>query len=125
MKVVSWDKDKSDNASDINIKSIEPLKVKYLNKIGGSSIKDISLLEANQLFLLVIGDFKKGVLSSDDLSAFGFEIFHGVAKHYPKSDLFQASLSASELVFSLRTKPAYINIPKYLEDIEKFYVKNK
>jgi hypothetical protein len=73
---------------------------------------------------LAIEDFKKGTLSADELSGFGFEIFHGVAKKYSKSDLFRASLSASELSYNLRTESTYKNIPQCLIDMDKFYEKN-
>lgn len=121
MKTTSWDK----NMPEINTKGISSVSRKYLKEIGESSIKDISLSKGSQLFLLVIEDFRKGILSSDDLSDFGFKIFHGIAKNYPESDLFQASLSASELSFYLRAKGSYKDIPQYLEDVDKFYEKNK
>jgi len=126
MKITVWDKNKFGEASNINIKNIDSIVIeKYLKKIGESSIKQLTLPKANELFMLVIDDFNKGILSSDNLSSFGFEIFHGVAKRYPKSDLFQTSLSASEISFNLRTKAAYGNISKSLEEVNKFYEKNK
>ena len=124
MKVIPWNKDISGTSIEINTKGIESIKKRYLKRVGEFSIEGLFLPKANRLFLLVIGDFKKGILSSDDLASFGFAIFHGVAKHYPNSDLFQASLSASELSFCIRTKETYKDLPRYLVDIDNFY-KNK
>jgi hypothetical protein len=111
------------NILEINTNGIESVKEKYFEKIGEHSINNISLEKANKLFIFVIEDFKKGILSPDELSSFGFDIFHGVAKLNPKSDLFQASLSASDLRFEIRTKGE--RIPQCLEDINNFYEKNK
>jgi len=105
----------------IETKGIESIRKEYLDQFNLSSIKDASLNNGEALFCKVIEDFKKGKLSSDDLSTFSFEIFHGIAKRYPKSDLFQASLSASELSFYIRSSSSYKNIPQCLGDIDKFY----
>lgn len=119
MKTTSWDK----NIPEIITKGIDAIQGKYLKIIREPAIRGISLPKANQLFVLVIKDFKTGILSSDELANFGFKIFHGVAKHYPNSDLFQASLSASDLNFEMRTGGTRVS--KCLEDIDKFYEKNK
>ena len=119
MKTTPWDK----NSPEIITKNIYAIQRKYLKKIGESTIEGVSLPKANQLFILVIGDFKTGILSSDDLADLGFKIFHGVAKHYPKSDLFQATLSASDLAFEIRTGSARVST--CLKDIDNFYRKNK
>ena len=121
MKTKPWDK----NTPEIITKGIDAIQRKYLEKIGESAIRGISLPKAIQLFVLVIKDFKNGILSSDDLADFGFKIFHGVAKNHPKSDLFQASLSASELSFAIRSEVVYSNIPQYLRDVDKFYEQHK
>lgn len=121
MTITPWDK----NISKINTKGIGSIREKYLNKIGISSMKDISLLKGKEFFLIVIEDFKKGILSPDDLSDFGSEIFGWVGKKYPKSELFQVSLAASELSFYIRAKGSYENLPWYLEEIDKFYERNK
>jgi len=109
----------------IETKGIDRIRKVYLDKFGLSSIKEASLEVCESLFLKVIENFKAGKISTDELSTFGFEIFHGVAKKYPKSELFQASLSASELTFYIRSKATYRNIPQCLEDLDKFYEKNK
>lgn len=119
MKTIPWNK----NTPKITTKGVDAIQGKYLKKIGELDIKGISLPKANQLFILIIEDFKKGILSSDDLANFGFKIFHGVAKHYPDSDLFQASLSASDLNFEMRTGGTRVST--CLKDIENFYEKNK
>jgi hypothetical protein len=119
MKTTPWVK----NTPEIITKGIDAIQGKYLKKIGESAIREISLPKANKLFVLVIKDFKTGILSSDDLADFGFKIFHGVAKHYPDSDLFQASLSASDLNFEMRT--GGMRVLTCLKDVEKFYKKNK
>lgn len=106
---------------EIVTRGIDSIKGKYLRKVGASSIDKLSLPKAEQLFVFVIEDFKNGTLSSDELADFGFKIFHRVAKKYPGSDLFQASLSASELNFCIRSKTGYKNIRWYLEDVDKFY----
>lgn len=121
MKTTPWDK----NTPEIITKGIDAVQGKYLKRVGEPAIRGISLPKANQLFVLVIEDFKTGILSSDDLANFGFKIFHGVAKHYPDSDLFKASLAASELNFYIRVKGSYKDLPWYLEEIDKFYEKNK
>jgi len=117
MKTILWDK----NSPEIITKSIDSIQKKYLKKIGESSINGISLEKGKSLFVLVIRDFKKGTLSPDELSSFGFEIFHGVAKNYPKSDLFQATLDASDLRFYMRVKGSYENLIRRLNEIDNFY----
>lgn len=111
--------------TEIKTRGIGSIREKYLRDFGLPSIKDASLEKANKLFVTVIQDFKNGKLSSDELSTFGFELFHGVAKRYPKSELFQATLSASELIFAIRSEAVYANISSYLSDIDKFYSVNK
>ncbi len=117
METIPWDKD----MPKIITKGIDSIKDNYLKNVGEKSLDDLSLSKAEQLFVSVIEDFKNGTLSSDELADFGFKIFHRVAKKYLKSDLFQASLSASELNFYIRTKTGYKNIQWYLEDVDKFY----
>jgi len=119
MKTTPWDK----NMPEIITKGVDAIQGRYLKKIEESAIRGISLSKANHLFILIIKDFKTGILSSDDLANFGFKIFHGVAKHYPDSDLFRASLSASDLNFEIRSKGN--RIPQCLEIINKFYEDNK
>lgn len=119
MKTTPWDK----KTPEIITKGIDAIQGKYLKKIGEATIRGIPLSKANQLFVLVIKDFKTGILSSDDLADFGFKIFHGVAKRFPKSDLFQASLSASDLNFEMRTDG--VRVSTCLKDIDNFYKKNK
>lgn len=119
MKTIPWDKD----MPEINTKGIDLISEKYLEKIDETAIKGISLPQANKLFLLVIEDFKKGVLSSDELANFGFKIFHAVAKKYPKSDLFLASLSASDLNFEMRMGGT--RVTACLKNIDKFYNSHK
>lgn len=119
MRTKSWSKD----MPEINTKGIDSIKGKYLRKISESSLETLSLVKAEQLFRFVVKDFKKGVLSSDELADFGFKIFHGIAKKYPKSDLFQASLSASELTFEMRSKGERVR--ECLDDINKFYEPGK
>lgn len=121
MITTPWDKD----MPEIVTKGIDSIKGKYLKKVGESSIKDLSLTKAEQMFVFVIEDFKNGTLSSDELADFGEVLFHDVAKKYPKSNLFQASLSASELTFYLRSKRGYKDIPYYLDRIDKFYKHHK
>lgn len=111
--------------TEIVTKGIDKIRKNYLNKVELSSIKGASLEKAKRLFVIVIKDFKKGNLSSDELATFGFELFHGVAKRFPKSDLFQASLAASELIFAVRSDAVYKNISSYLIEIDKFYETNK
>lgn len=109
--------------TEISTKGIDLIRDKYLQEIGLSSIKLSTIEQANKLFVAVIRDFRKGELSSDELSTFGFEIFHGVAKKNNESDLFQASLSASELIFEIRSDGQ--NIQRCLKDINGFYENNK
>lgn len=119
MKTKPWDK----NTPEIITRGIDTIQKKYLKSVGESVINGIPLTKANKLLLLVIEDFKKGILSSDELANFGFKIFHGVAKKYPKSDLFLASLSASDLNFEMRT--GGIRVSTCLKNIEGFYENNK
>ena len=100
--------------------NIEQKTKKYLKLFNKKIISDLSLEEGNHLFLTIIKDFKKGMLTLDELSVFAFEIFHNVAKKNPESELFFCTLSASELNFSVRSKGAYKNISTYLEDIDNF-----
>lgn len=122
IRISPWGKNK---VGIIKLKGINPVERIYLKKIGETSIKSLTFLKAEQLFLLVVENFKKGVLSSDEVASFGFKIFHGIAKHYPKSDLFQASLSASELSFCTRMKEVYDSLPKLLKEIDLYYDKNR
>jgi hypothetical protein len=108
----------------INLINVDKKEQKYLTGFKVISMDKLSLEQGNKLFLIIINDFKNGNLTLDELSVFGFKIFHGVAKRYPKSDLFQASLSASELNFTIRSEAAYSDISLYLKDIDKFLTKN-
>lgn len=109
----------------IATKGVKETEKVYLDKVGIKLIREASLPDAIKLFVLIIEDFKKGKLSSDELSALGFEIFHGLAKRFPESDLFQASLSAAELSFAIRSKDCYGSIHGYLSDIDNFYSVHK
>ena len=113
-----------DTGKLIKTKNIDSLKQKYLRKAKVYT-GELDLSKAEKLFRSVIKDFKKGNLSSDELSSFGFYIFHAVAKHYPESNLFKATLSASELDFAVRNPSVYRNLEAYLNDIDKFFGKNK
>jgi len=115
--IKSWD-----TGSIIKTKNIEAIKQEYFQQIGACS-NELDLPKAEELFRLVIKDFKKGVLSLDELSSFGFYIFHAVAKHHPLSGLFKATLSASELNFVVRSPSVYSNLELYLKDIDKFFEK--
>lgn len=120
--ITIW-KDGNKKSIVIKIKGINEVKDLYLKELGLTSIQDSSLENANKLFIRVIQDFKSGKLSIDELSTFGFEIFHGVAKKNKESDLFQASLSASELIFEIRSDGQ--NIQRCLRDINTFYEDNR
>jgi hypothetical protein len=111
--------------NEINRINIKKLKGKYLKNMGITQSQKLTKETAEELFIKVIEDFKKGIISSDVLSSFGFNIFHEVAKKYPDSDLFRASLSASELTFTLRTKTVFKNISGLLEDIDNYYNKEQ
>jgi hypothetical protein len=86
-----------------------------------SSFEGLDLDRASRAFYQTISFFKKGELSVDELSMFGSKFFHSVAKYHPTSDFFQATLSASELTFSVRTPAVYGNIKQYFIDIDAFY----
>jgi hypothetical protein len=104
----------------IQLKNIETVKCKYLKEIGLSIDVEPDLQQGNKLFYLVTKDFKTGVLTLDEFSGLGFYLFHAVAKRYPSSLLFQATLSASELGFAVRSPAVYMNISKYLEAIDTY-----
>jgi hypothetical protein len=108
---------------EIKSNNVAALTKQYLCKIRISSIEDLS--QAQDFFTMVIKDFRDGKLSLDQLSSFGFYVFHKLAKKHPESDLFQAVLSASELSFAIRSKATYRNISRYLEDIDNFYSKRE
>lgn len=120
--ITPW-KDGNKEAIKIETKGINEIRNTYLKELNLTSIEEASLETANKLFIAVINDFKTGKLSIDELSSFGSEIFHGLAKKYKKSDLFQASLSASELSFAIRSEVTYSNISSYLSDLDTFYQK--
>lgn len=101
------------------------MEEKYLKKFGIRSLDNASLDEGTKLFIAIINDYKHGNLSIDELSFFGFELFHKIGKKHPNSKLFQASLSASELAFAIRSEAAYKNIALYLTDIDRFLKENK
>lgn len=122
--ITSW-KDGNKESVKLVTRGIDEIRGVYLKELDLASINDSSLETANKLFIRVIEDFKNGKLSIDELSSFGSEIFHGVAKKNEESDLFQASLSASELSFSVRNEATYPNVSSYLSDIDTFYNKNK
>jgi len=105
----------------IKLINVDNKEQKYLIGFKVISIDKLSLEQSNRLFLFITRDFKNGNLTLDELSVFGFKIFHGVAKKYPESDLFQASLAASELNFAIRSEAVYDDIPLYLKDIDKFF----
>lgn len=107
-----------DNQNIIKTKNSDTIERRYLSKIGLTS-SELDLESATQLFVLIIRDFKKGLLSLDELSSLGFFLFHKAAKRYPKSILFQATLTASELNFAIRN--IYKSIPRYLDAIDAFY----
>lgn len=122
--ITPW-KDENKESIKIETKDINEIRDLYLKELDLTSINGVSLETANKLFVKVIKDFKSGKLSIDELSSFGSEIFHGVAKKNKESELFQASLSASELSFSVRSEATYSNISSYLSNIDSFYQKNK
>lgn len=109
------------NNSKIKVKDVKRLEEKYIKKFKIQNLDNASLDQGTRLFLSVINDYKSGNLSLDELSSFGFELFHKIGKKYPNSKLFQASLSASELAFATRSESAYKNIILYLNDIDKFF----
>lgn len=122
--ITPW-KDENKESIKIETKDINEIRDLYLIELDLTSINGASLETASKLFAILIKDFKSGKISIDELSSFGHEIFHGVAKKYKESNLFQASLSASELSFAIRNDASYSNISTYLGDIDSFYQKNK
>jgi hypothetical protein len=117
--IKSWDK----NPKIIQLKSVDKKLEKYLKDYNADSLEELSLDQGNKFFIKVIKDFKEGKLSLDELSVFGGKIFHAIGKKNPKSDIFQASLSASELGFCTRSKEAFNNTPMFLSDVEEFFEK--
>lgn len=107
----------------IKLISVDKKRQKYLKLFNVDSLEKLSLEQGNQFFIKIIQDFKNGKLTLDELSVFGHNIFHTIGKKYPKSDLFQASLFASELNFAVRSRAVFNNISMYLEEIEKFFIK--
>ncbi len=107
----------------IKLISIDKKQQKYIKQLNTDSLEKLSLEQGNQFFIKIIQDFKDGKLTLDELSIFGHNIFHTIGKKYPKSDLFQTSLLASELNFAVRSKAVFNNISIYLEEIEKFFLK--
>lgn len=118
--IKSWD---NDFPKIIKPRFINRKIPKYLKSFNVDSLKELSLEQGNQFFVKIIQDFKNGKLTLDELSAFGFNIFHVIGKKHEKSDLFQASLSASELNFSTRAKEVFNNTPQFLSDVENFLIK--
>lgn len=110
---------------EIKRADINQIEKTYLTMFGLASLEETSIDNGNKLFVKLIDDFRSGDLSVDQLSSFGFELFHKVGKRNEGSDLFNASLSASELTFALRSSATFSNIQGYLEDIEDFYNKYK
>jgi hypothetical protein len=107
----------------IKLISVDRKRQKYLKQFNTDSLEKLSLEQGNQFFIKIIQDFKDGKLTLDELSVFGHNIFHAIGKKYPKSDLFQASLFASELNFSVRSGIDSNNTLMYLEEIEKIFLK--
>ncbi|MBP6866931.1 hypothetical protein KBC13_01590 [Candidatus Shapirobacteria bacterium] len=79
--------------------------------------------EANKIFIKKIKEFKNQDITLDEFSSFSGRFFHEAGKKYPKSDLFQATLMASELNFAVRAPAVFDNISMYLEEVENFYKK--
>jgi len=121
--ITPW-KDGNKESVKFETGKIDDVKDIYLKELGLAPIEDSSSENANKLFMKVVEDFKNGKLSIDELSSFGFEIFHKIAKKNKESDLFQARLSASELSFAVRNQATSSNISSYLSDIDAFYQKN-
>lgn len=107
----------------IKLISIDKKLKKYLEDFQVNSLEKFSIEEGNKFFVKIINDFKDAELTLDELSIFGENIFHKIAKKYPKSELFQASLCASELNFAVRSEAVFENIPMYLKEVEEFYNK--
>lgn len=105
--------------------SVDKKQQKYLKTFNVDSLDKLSLDQGNQFFIKIIKDFKDYKLTLDELAVFGSNVFHGIAKKYPKSDLFQTSLSASDLSFCIRSKETFKNTPLFLSDIEDFLIKHK
>jgi len=111
--------------NEIIRQNIATLSKKYLKSKNETSIDNLSLEQAESMFLDILKDFKKGKISCDELSSFGFEFFHGIGKKHPQSDLFRVSLSASELTFAIRSETVYSNVPSYLTDLDNFLKKHR
>lgn len=101
------------------------LKKKYFGKLDTISKGKNALRKAEQLFRRGYEDFKSGTLSLDEFSNFGFHVFHSVAKRYPQSELFQASLAVSDLSFAVRAPAVYGNIQLFLEEADSFVVSSE
>ena len=107
----------------VKLISIDKKLRKYLDAFGVDSLDKLSIEEGNKFFVKIIGDFKSGELTLDELSVFGENIFHKIGKKHTKDDIFQASLSASELSFYVRVPEGFKNVSSFLSDVEEFYKK--
>ncbi len=120
-RIISWDKKEE---KQILLPSLKDIEKRHARLFEGFSSGVMTLANAEAFLLRSIEAFRSGELSSDELSVIGFEIFHGVAKHHLSSDLYDASLAASELGFYIRSPHVYKNVVMFLEDINRFYEKN-
>ena len=107
----------------IKLISIDKKLNKYLKDFSVDSLEELSIEQANKFFIKIIKDFKEGKLTLDELSVFGENIFHKIGKKHTKDDIFQASLSASELSFYVRVPEGFKNVSSFLSDVEEFYKK--
>lgn len=118
--IKNWD---NDFPKIIKPRSINRKIPKYLKPFNVDSLKKLSLEQGNKLFVKIIYDFKVGKLTLDELSVFGGNIFDAIGKKHTDSDLFDASLSASEINYYIRYKNSFEMAIQFLSDVEDFFIK--
>jgi len=94
----------------------------YKRKVGIVSEKDIKLSKIKKLFLLAIDEFKKGLISSDDLSAISNKLFVYLLKDNlfkEDQELFGAIEAASEIDFYIRN-PESKNLNRFLKEVLEY-----
>lgn len=106
MRISYWPEEGKKTPRSIIISFPHEKFANYLNHFKTKTFEDLNVSQMEQIFLMVIDDFKKGIMSIDDISVISFNMFnHGVhiEKEFSLTDFAGVLLSfGEELSFYLR-----------------------
>jgi hypothetical protein len=94
----------------------------YEKKVGVKEESDFGIKEIREIFLLSINDFKKGKISSDELSSISEKLFNLLVKNNlfkQDENLFFAIQASAEISFYTR-HPESENLNRFLKEVLDF-----